>query len=250
MSEIMNFFQKMLIFYFIIIFIIMYFISGVRLPYTKLLIKIKPLKERVLEKTRERKAIARLHQIIFPYKPKTFSEILLVSIFYLFIGYLILSKIFFLAVVVSDSMRPTFEKGDLVLIQTLSKELEVGDIILFSGFIELDEERREFVIHRVYEIEKNGMIKTKGDAMPRVDPWEVPPEKIVGKAVTIFGHPVVIKHVGEGLILEPGKAITNPLLIQYVLGTTRKMGMLVFILVMLFYILLEIRETRIRRVLR
>jgi signal peptidase len=169
---------------------------------------------------------------------------------YLFLGYLILSKIFFFAAVVSDSMRPTFERGDLVLIQTLSKEPEVGDIILFSGFIELDEERREFVIHRVYAITERGMVKTKGDAMRVPDPWEVPPEKIVGKAVTILGHPVIVKHAGESLIVEPGRAITNPIVIQYVLGTTRKMGMLIFFLVILMYLLLEFREYRIRRVPR
>jgi signal peptidase len=246
----MNFIQKMLVFYFVVILVIIYFISGVRLPVTKLLLKIGPIRERILKRTRERKVASRVYQMVFPYRPKTLSEILLISIFYLFIGYLILSQIFFFAVVVSDSMRPTFEKGDLVLIQTLSKEPEVGDIILFSGFIELDQERREFVIHRVYSITRDGMVKTKGDAMPVPDPWEVPPEKIVGKAVTLFGHPVIIKHVGEGLIVEPGKAITNPLVIQYVLGTTRKMGMLVFLVVMLLYILLEVREYRVRKVPR
>ena len=246
----MNFIQKMLVFYFAVTLVIIYFISGIRLPVTKLLLRIGPLRERMVRRTRERRVARRVHQMVFPYKPKTLSEILLITIIYLFIGYLILSKIFFFAVVVSNSMRPTFEKGDLVLIQTLSKQPEVGDIILFSGFIELDKEKREFIVHRVYSITRDGMVKTKGDAMPVPDPWEVPPEKIVGKAVTIFGHPVVVKHAGEGLILEPGKAITNPLLIHYVLGTTRKMGMLIFLAVMLLYILLEIRETRVRRVPR
>ena len=246
----MDFFQRLLLFYVVVTAVMLYFISGMRLPLEGLQAKLKPLRQRFKERLRERRALERLRMLVFPYKPKTLSEILLVSILYLFIGYLILSKIFFFAVVVSDSMRPTFEKGDLVLIQTLSKKPEVGDIIIFSGFIELDQERREFVIHRVYKVEKNGMVKTKGDAMPVPDPWVVPPEKIVGKAVTILGHPIVIKHVGEGLILEPGKAITNPLLIQYVLGTTRKMGMLVFLIVMLLYILLEVREIRVRRVPR
>lgn len=244
----MDFIQKMFIFYFAVILVIIYFTTGVRLPVTKLLLKMGPLKERMLKRIRERKVNKRVYQMVFPSTPKTLSEILLISIFYLFLGYLILSQIFFFAVVVSDSMRPTFEKGDLVLIQTLSKEPEVGDIILFSGFIELDRERRQFVIHRVYGLTRDGMIKTKGDAMPVPDPWEVPPEKIVGKAVTLFGHPVIIKDVGEGLIVEPGKAITNPLVIQYVLGTTRKIGMIVFLVVILLYILLEVREYRIKKV--
>ncbi len=243
----MDFMQKMLIFYFAVILAVVYFISGIRIPFARLLLRFGPVSEKMQRKIRERKVAIRMRQMVFPYRPKTLSEILLISIIYLFIGYLILSKIFFFAVVVSDSMRPTFEKGDLVLIQTLSREPEVGDIILFSGFIELDQERREFVIHRVYAITKDGMIKTRGDAMKLPDPWEVPPERVVGKAVTIFGQPVVIKRVGEGLILEPGKAITNPLVIQYVMGTARKMGMVIFLLVVLMYILLEFREYRVRR---
>ncbi|NOZ59824.1 MAG: signal peptidase I [Euryarchaeota archaeon] len=246
----MDFMQKMLVFYFLVILVIVYFISGVRIPLTRLLLRFGPMRERLERSIRERKVATRMRQMVFPYRPKTLSEILLISILYLFLGYLILSKFFFFAVVVSDSMRPTFEKGDLVLIQTLSREPEVGDIILFSGFIELDQERREFVIHRVYAITGDGMVKTRGDAMTAPDPWEVPPEKIVGKAVTLFGHPVVIKKVGESLILEPGKAITNPLVIQYIIGTARKMGMVIFLLVILMYVLLEFREYRVRKALR
>lgn len=246
----MNFIEQMLIFYILVVFIIIYFFSGIRIPYGKILIHFRSFREKIKRRIRDKKVLTKLYNMIFPYKPKTLSEILLITILYLFFGYLVLSKIFFLAVVVSDSMRPTLEKGDLVLIQTISKKPEEGDVILFSGFIELDQERRETVIHRVYKVNKDGSVLTKGDAMPRVDPWVVPPEKIIGKAVVILGHPVVIKHVGEGLIIEPGKAITNPILIQYILGTTRKTGLLIFIIVMIMYMLLEVREMRVRRIPR
>lgn len=246
----MNIIEKTLIFYVVTVLVMLYFLSGVRLPLGGVIYRIKPLRERMLRRARERKINAKIVRLVFPRRPKTLSEIVLASILYLFLGYLILSKIFFFAVVMSDSMRPTFEKGDLVLIQTLSKEPQRGDIILFSGFIELDEEKREFIIHRVYSISKDGTVKTKGDAMPMPDPWVVPPEKIVGKAVMLFGQPVVVKHVGESLILEPGKVITNPIVLQYVLGTTRNMGMTVFLILMILYLLLEIREQRLRRAAR
>ncbi len=246
----MNFFQHMLIFYFAIVLIIIYFMSGIKLPFSKLLNKMGFLGRITQKKRREKKVSLRLRQMIVPSTPKSFSEIMLISILYLFIGFLILSKIFFFAVVVSDSMVPTFAKGDLVLVQTISKTPEVGNIILFSGIHLNDQEQREFIIHRVYRINKDGTIKTKGDAMPVPDPWVVEPGRIVGKAVMLFGHPIVIKYIGSGLILEPGKPITNPLVIQYIMGETKRMGLYIFVVVTLLYIVMELRESRIKKVSR
>ncbi|WP_456475384.1 S24/S26 family peptidase, partial [Candidatus Pyrohabitans sp.] len=118
----MNIIEKTLVFYVVVVLVMLYFLSGVRLPWGRVIYRIKPLRERMVRRARERKINAKIVRLVFPRRPKSLSEILLVSILYLFLGYLILSKIFFFAVVMSDSMRPTFEKGDLVLVQTLSKE--------------------------------------------------------------------------------------------------------------------------------
>lgn len=180
-----------------------------------------------------------IDKMVSPHKGRSVNDVLLVAVLYLFIGYLILAKFFFLAVVVSNSMYPTVKKGDLVLIQTISKEPEVGDIILFKGIPEKDPEKRELILHRVYAV-KGDKIFTKGDAMPMPDPWVIKKEDIIGKAVTIAGYPVVIRSVGEDLILEPGKTVTNPIAVYYILGTMRKFGFLIFILIMIFYIVLEL----------
>ncbi|GEM_PF-3651684 len=166
----------------------------------------------------------------------------LVLLLYLLTGYLILSKVFFFAVVLGNSMYPVLQKGDLVLIQTLSREPEVGDIILFSGFVERDVERRQYVLHRVYGVTPEGFL-TKGDAMPAPDPWVVPRERVLGKVVTIAGEPIAIPGAGEALIVEPGKEPSRASVV-YLLGIAQRAGMAMFIAFMLVYLLSSLRRAR------
>ncbi len=237
----MDFFKSFIIFYIIVltavIFIILKpFIESRAKFFVKILNRInKKIKNMIIE----RRVKHTIEVMITPYRTTSLNDVLLVAVVYLFVGYLILAKFLFLAVVVSNSMYPTVEKGDLVLIQTISKEPEVGDIILFKGKPTLDPERRELILHRVYAI-KGNKILTKGDAMPVPDPWVVSKNDIVGKAVTIGGYPVVIKGAGKDLVIEPGKKITNPVAVYYIIGTMRKFGFLIFILIILIYILFEV----------
>jgi signal peptidase len=78
--------------------------------------------------------------------------------------------------VFSNSMVPTFYKGDLVFV-TGFDDLVVGDIIVF------DVGNKNYpIIHRVFEIKQDGTIRTRGDNNGFTDPWLVSENDIHGKA--------------------------------------------------------------------
>ncbi|MBR9682759.1 MAG: signal peptidase I [Candidatus Aenigmarchaeota archaeon] len=78
--------------------------------------------------------------------------------------------------VFSQSMVPTFYKGDLVFV-TGSDDYSTGDIIVF------DVGNKNYpIIHRVFSIEDDGSFRTKGDNNGFSDPWIVSKENIHGKA--------------------------------------------------------------------
>lgn len=81
--------------------------------------------------------------------------------------------------VFSDSMVPTFYKGDMIIVYG-EKNIKVGDIVVFDS-----PDRKYPIIHRVIEI-KDGGVVTKGDNNSVSDEgrWGVIPfDKIYGKAV-------------------------------------------------------------------
>lgn len=85
----------------------------------------------------------------------------------------------------SDSMKPTFEKGDLIFIKQVDTEtLEVGDIITFHTIIE-----NQYVLntHRIAEIKEiNGVRNyvTQGDNNKISDSHVIVGGDIVGKYIT------------------------------------------------------------------
>ncbi len=88
-------------------------------------------------------------------------------------------------IIVSGSMRPFLDVGDVVLLASVSlggvKDIHVGDVI---GYVS---ETGDIVVHRVIKIVKeDGKIffVTKGDANREPDRKLVTPEMIVGKYVT------------------------------------------------------------------
>jgi signal peptidase len=89
-------------------------------------------------------------------------------------------------------MAPVFWDADMVLIESITQEYEVGDIVVFKN--PQSQFQVEF-IHRIIAI-KNNRIKTKGDNAPEPDGWSLSQEDIMGKAVTYNGRPIVIKDVG------------------------------------------------------
>ena len=72
-------------------------------------------------------------------------------------------------VVMSDSMKPTFSSGDMVVVagpgSFQSADIEPGKIITFSH-------NDNIVTHRVVSVEGD-RIYTKGDGQEEVDPWTV-----------------------------------------------------------------------------
>lgn len=79
--------------------------------------------------------------------------------------------------VLSGSMSPVFEPGDIIVVKsTGNKNIRAGDIITF-------EENGTLVTHRVAEVVKSDgkeMLKTKGDANNIKDSGMVDPEHVVG----------------------------------------------------------------------
>jgi signal peptidase len=108
-------------------------------------------------------------------------------------------KFFLFIAVISDSMKPEFERGDLIFTQAISKEPQIGDIITFKAVgVE------NTVTHRVIGIQ-NEFVTTKGDNNPLADDYGTTKKDIVAKAVIIDGHPVVLKGMGSFFILDFSK---------------------------------------------
>jgi signal peptidase len=106
--------------------------------------------------------------------------------------------IFFTAVI-SDSMKPQFQRGDLVMSQAIFKDPEVGDIITFNAKGILNS-----VTHRVTDV--NGIyVTTKGDNNPTVDGYGTTKNDIIAKAITIKGSPIVLEGMGSFFILDFSK---------------------------------------------
>ena len=80
--------------------------------------------------------------------------------------------------VVSGSMEPTIHIGDLIFIDTKSKEFHVNDIVTFY------DQQGNFVTHRIVSIQ-DGKVVTKGDNNNSIDE-RFSIDKIVGKCVYII----------------------------------------------------------------
>ena len=125
------------------------------------------------------------------------TSALLSIFFFLVIAFIVMNQYANFVVITSDSMSPTVQKGDLVLVQSISKTPSTGDIIQFEI-----PSRRLPVLHRVEEVSAIGY-KTKGDFNPSPDYWIVRDSQIQAKAITIFNNLVVIPKIGEIFIVEP-----------------------------------------------
>ena len=114
------------------------------------------------------------------------SAILIIAILYLGIQgtmFIILRTDSPMMAVVSGSMEPTFERGDLIFIKGVDSpdEIKQGDIIVFQL-----EHESETKVHRVIEIINNDsqvQFRTKGDANTSPDPRLVNFEEVKGKVI-------------------------------------------------------------------
>ncbi len=191
---------------------------------------------RVKEKLTEYKAFSGVG------RPSLLRSILPFSLF-LFVILVLFLKLAFFVAITSDSMQPTFKKGDLVLMQKISTTPKEGDIIMF--------ERSEYMLpvtHRVVRV-KDGLARTGGDARGTTDPWVVREGEIKGKAVQPGGEPVVLKDVGNYFILETremryGKYGLEYSFMKNVFLTMRLYGYALCIIAVIGYLWLTIKERR------
>ena len=78
--------------------------------------------------------------------------------------------------VFSESMVPTFDKGDMIIVQG-GTVIKTGDIVVYDAPV-----YKYPIIHRVINITEAGVV-TKGDNNASPDPWVTPTSKIHGKAI-------------------------------------------------------------------
>ncbi|MBE2316859.1 signal peptidase I [Solirubrobacter sp. CPCC 204708] len=91
-----------------------------------------------------------------------------------------------IATVMSASMAPTIDTGDIVVLKRLDGAPRVGEIVLIQV---PDDARSRYgyppvVIHRVVKITADGEVTTKGDAKPDADPFTVPQTAITTRVLT------------------------------------------------------------------
>jgi signal peptidase len=119
----------------------------------------------------------------------------------------------------SNSMVPTFHKGDILIIQGVrdpkdyDKFLEVGDVIVFT-----QSGRQIPIVHRIIRKNPDGTFQTKGDANPgpivsnNVNEREVKPEQIKGKMLIIIPYLGWVK-IGITEYIIPNILIVIPIII-------------------------------------
>lgn len=108
-------------------------------------------------------------------------------------------------IVLTDSMFPEIESGDLVICHTADPEdIAVGDVI---AFFDPAGNGSSIVMHRVIEVTGQGdslAWKTKGDANNVEDRMPVPADKLVGiysRSFAGLGNVVLFMQSTEGLIV-------------------------------------------------
>jgi len=200
--------------------------------------------ERRRRKTHERKVAERIEafKIATGMRKKwyLFSSAFSFCLFLVIVS-LFLTKAVFFTAVTSDSMRPTFKRGDLVLMQSINTEPSVGDIVMFR--------RPELmlpVLHRVVAVSENG-VRTKGDARAFEDPWVIPKNEIEAKAVLWAGKPIVLENLGSYFILDAREVRIGPYGNEYafmlkLFQTIKMYGYALFIVSIIGYVILTLRE--------
>jgi signal peptidase len=149
-----------------------------------------------------------------------------------------------LMVVVSNSMLPEFQRGDMIVVQSIFLTPEPGDIVTFNL-----KNKNYDVSHRVIN-NLNGEIITKGDNNPRNDDYDTKQENIKAKAILINNHPIVIKTLGalfitdyskQGVIYKYGDQFT---FLQQLSATIKTWGIVITIFALLGYIMMMQRDKR------
>ena len=158
-----------------------------------------------------------------------------------FTAYILLNNLVFLAIITSESMSPTLETRDLVLMQNLKVDPRQGNIIMFET-----EEAKMPVIHRIYSV-SDDKIRTKGDAVGLVDNWIIKKDQIQGEAMIFQGKPIVVKNIGEYLLFDPNniritKYGSEIYRVSQIINNIKNLGLTIFIVCILLYIFINFRS--------
>lgn len=112
---------------------------------------------------------------------------------------------YFPLIVLTDSMYPEIESGDLIICRQVEpEELEAGDII---SFFDPEGNGNTILTHRIESMEGSGeelLFTTRGDANNTADAASVPAEKVVGVYLTRIpdlGHVAMFMQTSTGLIV-------------------------------------------------
>ncbi|MEA2143502.1 MAG: signal peptidase [Solirubrobacteraceae bacterium] len=117
------------------------------------------------------------------------------------------------ATVMSASMSPTIDTGDVVVLRRVTQQPRVGDVIAVS----VPEQARSRygyppeVIHRVVRVAPDGTITTKGDARDKADPFTVRRSAVNaevvatipggGRVLAFLTSPLGLVWIGSGVLM-------------------------------------------------
>lgn len=110
-------------------------------------------------------------------------------------------------VVLSGSMAPTIQAGDVVVVSAVNaEEIETGDVITYSRSSRTDG-RSNLVTHRVIDVTRTDdsvRFTTQGDANEDPDADPVSPSQVVGVVwfhLPLVGHLVLLAQSRYGIVL-------------------------------------------------
>lgn len=166
-------------------------------------------------------------------KPESAISVIIPLVITLILALIVYNYVFF-AVPVSNSMIPTFARGDMILYQTYNTTPEIGDIIMFKVL-----GKNMPITHRIYSMD-DGFIQTKGDN-GGVDPWNLYPHNIRAKAIIVRDKPIVVKYVGSYITgeLQSGNENAAFKAISAFAKKGREAGLAIFTVCLLIYLLVS-----------
>lgn len=147
-------------------------------------------------------------------------------------------KLVTMVVVLSNSMQPQFERGDIIFAQSIFVlPIQSNDIITFNVVNE-----RTAITHRVITVNGDRII-TKGGNNPWKDDYSTTTKDVIYKAFNISGKPIVVKGLGAlfitdysktGVIYKWGDRFT---FMQQLSQTIKSWGYVVTIIAVLLHII-------------
>ncbi len=150
------------------------------------------------------------------YVAKLFNTLFIVVIAMLFI---LMASGYHFFVIVSGSMQPTINVGDIVVVEGDSN-ITNGDIVAFI-------EAKNIIVHRIVKTTiENGKIlySTKGDANKNIDPWLIEDKNIIGKlkyTIPLIGYPIVFFIAGIGDYITSILFLITTILFTYIIYVTK-----------------------------